>query len=114
MNVFLENCLYYFNNTSPDKITNTFFLQVNALACLGIALSLATFQRNGKKHVWWVSGIAYLLFCFSLITAMQLLIGNVQYIHPMELTINIIFCFALWRNRGNLARLICRGNKHAS
>lgn len=105
MDTFLENSLHFFNNTPPMQITDIFFLQLNALACLGIALSLATFRRKGNKHVWWVSVIAYLLFCFSFITAVELLTGDIQYIHPLELAINIILCFALWSNRGNLARL---------
>ena len=80
-------------------------LDVNAIICALIAIRLMFFSKNGKRHRPAVAWMAYMMILAAGFTAFRILYGNYLQVDPGELMLNIAICIAVWRSRGNLAKV---------
>ena len=80
-------------------------LDVNAIICTLIAIRLMFFSKNGKRHRPAVAWMAYMMILAAGFTAFRILYGKYLQVDPGELMLNIAICIAVWRSRGNLAKV---------
>lgn len=77
----------------------------NVLASTAIVLRLMTFRKPGGRHNWWASWLAYLIILAYASVPFRFLFDNYLHAHWATVTINLIICAAVFRARGNVARL---------
>ncbi|WP_336658022.1 phage holin family protein [Leclercia adecarboxylata] len=80
-------------------------LDVNAIICALIAIRLMFFSKNGKRHRPAVAWMAYMMILAAGFTTFRILYGKYLQVDPGELMLNIAICIAVWRSRGNLAKV---------
>ena len=80
-------------------------LDANAVICLAIVGRLMFFRKGGKTHRPGVAWMAYLLILAAGFTAFRIIRGQYSYVDPGELMLNAAICIAVWRARGNLAKV---------
>lgn len=84
-------------------------LIANSIVCAGIAIRVASFQRNGSQHRWWGGWIAY----FLIISAASVPVRAAYsfFFHfPMaadlsEVVINVVMLAAVLKTRGNVVQI---------
>ena len=80
-------------------------LDVNAIICALIAIRLMFFRKNGKRHRPAVAWMAYMMTLAAGFTTFRTLYGKYLQVDPGELMLNVAICVAVWRSRGNLAKV---------
>ena len=80
-------------------------LDVTAIICALIAIRLLFFSKSGKRHRPAVAWMAYMMILAAGFTAFRILYGKYLQVDPGELMLNIAICIAVWRSRGNLAKV---------
>ena len=50
--------------------------------------------------------MAYLLILAACFTAFRILLGHYSNVDPGELFLNLAICIAVWRAKGNLAKVV--------
>jgi hypothetical protein len=81
---------------------NWLWLDINAMACLLIAVRLLVCRQRGKHRFF--SLVAYVLILACGWTTFRIMCGNYIQPDPAECFINVALCVAVWRTKGNLAR----------
>ncbi|ELK1314685.1 phage holin family protein [Leclercia sp.] len=83
----------------------TIVLDANAIICALIVVRLMFFSKSGKRHRPGVTLMAYLMILAAGFTAFRILYGKYLQVDPGELMLNVAICVAVWRSRGNLAKV---------
>ncbi|EOZ4422645.1 phage holin family protein [Escherichia coli] len=84
----------------------TVILDANAVVCMAIVMRLMFFSKTGRKHRPGYAWMAYLLILAAGFTAFRILLGHYVYVDPGELFLNLAICAAVWRAKGNLAKVV--------
>ena len=87
----------------------TIVLDANAAICALIVIRLLFFSKSGKRHRPAVAWIAYMVILAAGFTAIRILYGKYTQVDPGELLLNLAICVAVWRSRGNLAKVFQKG-----
>ncbi|MCT4701208.1 phage holin family protein [Enterobacteriaceae bacterium H20N1] len=77
----------------------------NVVASTAIVLRLMMFRKPGGKHNWWASWLAYLIILAYASVPFRFLFDYYLHVHWASVIINLIICAAVFRARGNVARL---------
>ncbi|MEG1111404.1 MAG: phage holin family protein [Hafnia sp.] len=81
-------------------------LGANAIICMAIVMRLMFFSKAGKTHRPGYAWMAYLLILSAGFTAFRILLGHYSNVDPGELFLNLAICIAVWRAKGNLAKVV--------
>ena len=81
-------------------------LDANAIICMAIVLRLMFFSKSGKQHRPGYAWMAYLLILSAGFTSFRIFLGHYTYVDPGELFLNAAICIAVWRAKGNLAKVV--------
>ncbi|HHK8795966.1 TPA: phage holin family protein [Escherichia coli] len=84
-------------------------LIANAVICLGIAIRVGTFRRNGAQHRRWGGWIAYFLIVAAASIPVRAAYA-IWYHTPMtadlsEVVINAVMLAAVLKTRGNVVQI---------
>jgi hypothetical protein len=79
-------------------------INLNAAACAVIALRLLFFRKTGQ-HRPGMAWLAYCLILSSAWTAFRIWHGEYVVVDYGELAMNLVVCAAVWRARGNIAKI---------
>ena len=85
---------------------HTLILDTNAVVCMAIVIRLMFFSKEGKAHRPGYAWMAYLLILSAGFTSFRILLGQYTLVDPGELFLNAAICIAVWRAKGNLAKVI--------
>jgi len=78
----------------------------NVTICSAIALRLMFFRKPGAHHQWWASWLAYLLVLAYGSVPFRYFFENFNHTSWASITINLVFCAAVFRSRGNVAEIL--------
>lgn len=85
---------------------HTFIMDANAVVCMAIMMRLMFFSKTGKTHRPGYAWMAYLLILATGFNAFRILLGHYNHVDPGELLLNLAVCIAVWRAKGNLAKVV--------
>lgn len=85
---------------------HTVILDANAITCMAIVMRLMFFSKTGRKHRPGYAWMAYFLILSAGFTAFRIILGQYSYVDPGELFLNLAICAAVWRAKGNLAKVV--------
>lgn len=77
----------------------------NVVVCSAIVLRLMFFYKPGAKHQWWASWLAYLIILAYASVPFRSLFDVYVHTHWAAVVINLIFCAAVYRAKGNVATI---------
>ncbi|KGT87229.1 holin [Erwinia typographi] len=77
----------------------------NVITCSAIVLRLMSFRKPGGQHNPWASWLAYLIILAYASVPFRYFFDFYVHAHWASVTINLIICAAVFRARGNVARL---------
>ncbi|EOI3539373.1 phage holin family protein [Cronobacter sakazakii] len=77
----------------------------NVATCSAIVLRLMLFRKPGARHRWWASWLAYLIILAYASVPFRYAFDFYVHTHWASVIINLIICAAVFRARGNVARL---------
>ncbi|MEW5560596.1 phage holin family protein [Enterobacter asburiae] len=84
-------------------------LIAKALICLGIAIRVMSFQRNGSRHRWWGGLLAYILIVASATITIQTAYSIFTHRHISaeipEVVIYGVLLAAVLKTRGNVVQI---------
>lgn len=83
----------------------TLVLNINAVACILITMRLMFFRKRSLRRRRLMELMAYGLILAPAFTAFRIWHGDYVQVDYGELVINIVVCVAVWRARGNIARI---------
>lgn len=86
--------------------TNDPLLIANVLVCSAIVIRLMFFRKPGARHNWWASWLAYLLIIAYASVPFRYFYHCYGSPGWGVVLINLIICAAVFRSRGNVARLL--------
>ncbi|EFH7974172.1 phage holin family protein [Escherichia coli] len=86
-------------------VTSDPLVLTNVVTCTAIVLRLMTFRKPGGRHNWWASWLAYLIILAYASVPFRFMFDYYLYVHWASVTMNLIICAAVFRARGNVARL---------
>lgn len=86
--------------------TNDPLLIANVLTCTAIVIRLMFFRKQGARHNWWASWLAYLLILAYASVPFRFFFHYYSSTHWAAVIINLIVCAAVFRSRGNVAQLL--------
>lgn len=82
------------------------FQDLNAIILMLTVVRLMFFSKSGKRHRPAVAWLAYLMILAAGFTAFRIFYGKYIQVDPGELMLNLVICIAVWRARGNLAKVM--------
>ena len=77
----------------------------NVVTCTAIVLRLMMFRKPGSRHNWWASWMAYLIILAYASVPFRFMFDYYLHVHWASVTMNLIICAAVFKARGNVARL---------
>lgn len=83
---------------------DSLLLNANAVICALIAVRLMFYQKKGRFHLL-MSILAYAVILASAWTAFRIMYGQYTQVDLGEISLNLLFCIAIWRAKGNIAQL---------
>ena len=86
-------------------VTSDPLVLTNVVTCTAIVLRLMTFRKPGGRHNWCASWLAYLIILAYASVPFRFMFDYYLYVHWASVTMNLIICAAVFRARGNVARL---------
>ncbi|MCZ7836051.1 phage holin family protein [Atlantibacter subterranea] len=86
-------------------VTNDPLVVTNVVACAAIVLRLMMFRKPGGRHNPWASWLAYLIILAYASVPFRYLFDSYLHTHWATVAINLIICAAVFRARGNVARI---------
>lgn len=81
-------------------------VDANAIICMAIVFRLMFFSKTGRRHRPGYAWMAYFLILSAGFTAFRILLGHYSNVDPGELLLNLAICIAVWRAKGNLAKVV--------
>ena len=87
-------------------VTSDPMVIANVTICSAIALRLMFFRKPGAHHQWWASWLAYLLVLAYGSVPFRYFFENYNHTSWASITINLVFCAAVFRSRGNVAEIL--------
>lgn len=81
-------------------------VDANAIICMAIVFRLMFFSKTGRRHRPGYAWMAYFLILSAGFTAFRILLGHYSNVDPSELFLNLAICIAVWRAKGNLAKVV--------
>lgn len=82
---------------------DTLLLNMNAIVCALIAARLMFYQKKGRFR-FVMSVLAYCVILAAAWTAFRIWYRQYTQIDIGEFAMNLFFCVAIWRARGNIAQ----------
>ncbi|CAI2786410.1 Protein of uncharacterised function (DUF754) [Serratia ficaria] len=79
---------------------------LNVLLCSAIVCRLAFFRKTGYRHRAWVAWLAWFLIGVYSWIPFRFIAQQYQDTHWGVITANLIICIALYRVKGNIAKLL--------
>lgn len=83
----------------------TLILNINAVALILITIRLMFFRKRSLRRRRQMQFLAYGLILAPAFTAFRIWHGDYVQVDYGELVINLVVCIAVWRARGNIARI---------
>ncbi|CZV21622.1 holin [Enterobacter cloacae] len=83
----------------------TLILNINAVACILISIRLMFFRKRSLRRRRLMEFLAYGLILAPAFTAFRIWHGDYVQVDYGELVVNLVVCIAVWRARGNIARI---------
>lgn len=83
----------------------TLILNINAVACILISIRLMFFRKRSLRRRRLMEFLAYGLILAPAFTAFRIWHGDYVQVDYGELVFNLVVCIAVWRARGNIARI---------
>lgn len=80
-------------------------LHLNALACIMISFRLMFFRKRSMRRRRLMEFLAYGLILAPAFTAFRIWHGDYVQVDYGELVVNLVVCIAVWRARGNIAKI---------
>lgn len=84
---------------------NDVLVVCNVLLCSAIALRLMLFRSPGSSYQWWAAWLAYLLILAYASVPFRFIFDHYAHANWSSVLVNSIFCTAVYRAKGNIARL---------
>jgi len=84
-------------------VTNDPMVITNVVVCSAIVLRLMFFYKAGARHQRWASWLAYMIILAYASVPFRFLFDAYAHTHWAAIVINVIFCAAVWRAKGNVA-----------
>lgn len=84
-------------------VTSDPMVITNVVVCSAIVLRLMFFYKVGARHQRWASWLAYMIILAYASVPFRFLFDVYAHAHWAALVINLIFCAAVWRAKGNVA-----------
>lgn len=79
---------------------------LNVLLCSAIVCRLACFKKTGYRHRAWIAWLAWLVICAYSWIPFRFIAQQYQETHWSVIAANLIICIALYRVKGNIAKLL--------
>jgi len=96
-----ELALMWFRLTQSDPM-----VVLNVLLCSAIVCRLAFFRKTGCRHRAWVAWLAWFLIAVYSWIPFRFIAQQYQDTHWGVIAANLIICIALYRVKGNIAKLL--------
>lgn len=87
-------------------VTNDPLVLVNVAVCSSIVLRLMLFRKPGARHEWWASWLAYMIVLSYASVPFRYFFDHYEHTSWAAVMINLIICAAVFRSKGNVARLL--------
>lgn len=84
-------------------VTSDPMVITNVVVCSAIVLRLMFYYKEGARHQRWASWLAYLIILAYASVPFRFLFDDYAHTHWAAVIINLIFCAAVWRAKGNIA-----------
>lgn len=79
---------------------------LNVLLCSAIVCRLACFRKTGYRHRAWIAWLAWLVIGAYSWIPFRFIAQQYQETHWGVIAANLIICIALYRVKGNIAKLL--------
>lgn len=84
-------------------VTNDPMVITNVITATAIALRLMMFRKHGAHHQVWASWLAYVIVLAYASIPFRYFFDHYDHASWASVAINLIFCAAVFRARGNMA-----------
>ncbi|MTD26231.1 phage holin family protein [Erwinia sorbitola] len=84
-------------------VTSDPMVITNVVVCSAIVLRLMFFYKAGSRHQSWAAWLAYLIILAYASVPFRFLFDVYVHTHWAAVTMNLIFCAAVFRAKGNVA-----------